>query len=253
MYKNAIVRTPCPEMVQGITTASLGKPDYRLALGQHAKYIEALKSLGLEVRVLGPDSRFPDSTFIEDVALCTPGVAVITSPGAASRKGEEAELGNVLGSFYDHLEFITAPGTLEAGDVMMAGSHFYIGISDRTNHAGAEQLLSILKKHGMSGEKVELSGLLHLKTGISFLEDQMILVGKELSYHPAFGTFRKIMVPVGEAYAANSVWVNGTVLVPAGFPETKANIEQAGFNTLEVDVSEFQKLDGGLSCLSLRF
>jgi dimethylargininase len=253
MYKHAIVRTPCPEMVHGITTASLGKPDYKLALDQHVKYVEALESLGLEITVLGPDSRFPDSTFIEDVALCTPGMAVITSPGAASRKGEEADMIRVLGLFYDHLEFIKAPAMLEAGDVMMAGSHFYIGISDRTNHEGAEQLISILNRYGMTGEKVKLSGLLHLKTGVSYLEDQMILVGKELSDHPAFGTFRKIMVSVGEAYAANSVWVNGTVLVPAGFPETKANIERAGFNTLAADVSEFQKLDGGLSCLSLRF
>jgi dimethylargininase len=231
----------------------LGKPDYRLALDQHSTYIEVLESLGLEITALLPDSRFPDSTFVEDVALCTPKLAVITSPGASSRKGEEVEMAEVLGSFYDHVETIEAPGTLEAGDVMIAGSHFYVGISDRTNHAGAEQLISFLKKYGMSGEKVELTGLLHLKSGVSYLEDNILLVGKDLSDLPAFYDFRKIEVPADEACAANSLWVNGTVLVPAGFHATRAKIEQAGIKTIAVDVSEFRKLDGGLSCLSLRF
>jgi dimethylargininase len=253
MFKYAIVRTPCPEMIHGITSSSQGKPDYVLALDQHKHYIHALRSLGLEVTVLEPDSRFPDSTFVEDVALCTAGLSVITNPGAASRKGEQADMESILGSFYDSVEHIKAPGTLEAGDVMMADRHFYIGISDRTNHAGADQLIHILKKYRMTGEKIEIKRLLHLKSGMSYLEDDNLLVQNGLSDHPAFKKFRKIKVGTDEDYAANSLWVNGTVLVPSGFPITRYNIEKAGYPAISLDVSEFEKLDGGLSCLSLRF
>ncbi len=253
MFKHAIVRTPCPEMIHGITSAKLGKPDHTLALDQHKEYVEALRSLGLEITILEPDGRFPDSTFVEDVALCTVGLSVITNPGAASRKGEQDDMERVIGSFYDTLEYIEAPGTLEAGDVMMVGHHFYIGISDRTNHAGADQLIHILENHQMTGEKIEIKQLLHLKSGTSYLEDNNLLIRNELYNHPAFKTFRKIKVGGYEGYAANSLWMNGTVLVPAGFPITLRNIEQAGYPTITLDVSEFEKLDGGLSCLSLRF
>jgi len=253
MFKHAIVRTPCPEMIHGITSATLGKPDYSLALNQHKEYVETLRSLGLEITVLGPDGRFPDSTFVEDVALCTAGLSVITIPGAASRKGEEVDMERVLGSFYDHIEQIESPGTVEAGDVMMTGRHFYIGISNRTNDEGADQLIHILEKHQKTGEKIKFKKLLHLKSGMSYLEDNNLLVQNEFLNHPAFDRFRKIKVGADEGYAANSLWVNGTVLVPSGFPITRSNIEQAGYPTISLDVSEFEKLDGGLSCLSIRF
>ena len=253
MFKHAIVRTPCPEMIHGITSATLEKPDYAKALDQHNEYIEALRSIGLEVAVLEPDSRFPDSTFIEDVALCTAGMAFITNPGAASRNGEQQAMERVLGPFSDSLEQIKAPGTLEAGDVMMCDRHFYIGLSSRTNQQGADQLIHILEKHRMTGEKIELKRGLHLKSGISYLEENTLLMGKELFNHPAFKGFLKISVGKDEDYAANSLWVNGSVLVPSGFPKTRSNIEEAGYPTISLDVSEFEKLDGGLSCLSLRF
>jgi len=253
MFKHAIVRTPCTEMIHGITSGSLGKPDYDLALKQHKAYVDALRTLGLEVSILEPDSRFPDSTFVEDVALCTAEFAVITNPGAVSRKGEQHDMEAVLNSFYDTIEKIEVPGTLEAGDVMMTGRHFNIGISDRTDHEGADQLIQILEKHRMTGDKIELTKLLHLKSGMSYLEDNNLLIQDGLSLHPALRRFRKIKVGPGEDYAANSLWVNGTVMVPAGFPVTRNNIEKAGYPTISLDVSEFEKLDGGLSCLSLRF
>ncbi len=253
MFKHAIVRTPCPEMIRGITSATLGKPDYALALKQHREYVEVLRSLGLKITVLAPESRFPDSTFVEDVALCTSGVSVITNPGAVSRKGEQVGMERVLAPFYDTIERIDAPGTLEAGDVMMTGRHFYIGVSKRTNPQGADQLIHILGKYQMTGEKIELRKLLHLKSGMSYLEDNTLLIRKECITHIASKRFRKISVGIDEGYAANSLWVNGTVLVPAGFPETRLKIEQAGYPTIALDVSEFEKLDGGLSCLSLRF
>jgi dimethylargininase len=240
-------------MVHGLTSASLGKPDYNLALFQHARYVEALQERGLELKALEPDNRFPDSTFVEDIALCTPEFAVITHPGAPSRRGETKEIRNVLSSFYAQLENIEPPGTLEAGDVMMAGNHFCIGLSGRTNAEGACQLVRILEKYGYSGETILLKDMLHLKSGVSYLEQDRLLVVSQFAHHPAFKDFHKIEVDPMEAYSANSLWVNGIVLVPEGFPRTREKIERAGYSTVALDVSEFQKLDGGLSCLSLRF
>ena len=253
MFKNAIVRKPCPEIINGLTSVSLGKPDYNKALDQHAGYVEALRSCGLNVKVLEADSQFPDSVFVEDVALCTSECAIVTNPGAPSRNDEKLEMNAVLKSFYKHIEAIEAPGTLDAGDVMMVGKHFYIGISERTNGQGAEQLISYLERYGMTGSMVPLKEMLHLKSGLSYLEQNHLLITGEFINHPAFADFQKIKVDPDESYAANSLWVNSTVLVPAGFPRTLAKIKQAGYHTLILDVSEFRKLDGGLSCLSLRF
>ena len=253
MFKNAIVRKPCPEIINGLTSVSLGKPDYNKALDQHAGYVEALRSCGLNVKVLEADSQFPDSVFVEDVALCTSECAIVTNPGAPSRNDEKLEINAVLKSFYKHIEAIEAPGTLDAGDVMMVGKHFYIGISERTNGQGAEQLISYLERYGMTGSMVPLKEMLHLKSGLSYLEQNHLLITGEFINYSAFADFQKIKVDPDESYAANSLWVNSTVLVPAGFPRTLAKIKQAGYHTLILDVSEFRKLDGGLSCLSLRF
>lgn len=253
MFKNAIVRKPCPEIIEGLTSASLGKPDYSKALDQHEKYVDALIGCGLDVKILEVDSSFPDSVFVEDVALCIPECAIITNPGAPSRNGEKLEMKEVLQSFYKHIEAIEAPGTLDAGDVMMVGKHFYIGISQRTNAPGADQLIRILKRYGMTGSAVPFNKMLHLKSGLSYLEQNHLLISGEFISHPAFTNFQKIEVDPHESYAANSLWVNSTVLVPAGFPKTREKIEQAGYRTKVLDVSEFRKLDGGLSCLSLRF
>lgn len=253
MFKKAIVRIPCPEMIHGITTASLGKPEYEIALEQHGEYIEVLQSCGLDVQVLEPDSRFPDSTFVEDVALCTPACAILTNPGAPSRNGEKYEMSDLLQSYYDIVESIISPGTLDAGDVMMVDEHFFIGVSERTNTEGADQLITILEKFQMSGEKVHLNEMLHLKSGVAYLEEGHLLVGGEFISNPAFKGFHRLEVDPDETYAANSLWINETVLVPANFPKTRDKIEKAGYKTITLNVSEFQKLDGGLSCLSLRF
>ncbi len=240
-------------MVNGLSNAGLGTPDYATALIQHTDYIEALRTCGLEVTVLPPDEVFPDSTFVEDAALLTPRCAVITRPGAPSRRQETVSIRDAVGGFYTDLETIEAPGTLEGGDVMMAGMHFFIGLSERTNIDGARQLIGILEKHGMTGSVVELEEVLHLKTGVSYLENNHLLACGEFLDKPEFQAYELLPVVPGEAYAANSLWLNGTVLVPAGNPRTLAMISSAGYEVLEVDVSEFRKLDGGLSCLSLRF
>ena len=254
MFTKAIVKTPCRAMVNGITTANLGKPDYDLALAQHQDYIKTLERCGLEVTVLPADEGFPDSTFVEDAALITPLCAVITNPGALSRRDEIIAIREAVRRYYPGLEQIESPGTLDAGDVMMVGKHFYIGLSKRTNLEGARQLIAILERYGMTGSTVSLETVLHLKTGVTYLENNTILAIDEFKTKDEFRQFRILEVDEAEeGYAANSVWVNGYVITPQGFPKTLAQIKAAGYEVIEVDVSEFRKLDGGLSCLSLRF
>jgi dimethylargininase len=253
MFRNAIVRYPSPSIKYGLTASKLGEPDYLKASEQHSKYVNALLNLGLSVKALEKDDHLPDSTFIEDVALCTPHCAIITNPGVESRRAEINGMRLVLEEFYDRIEEIIFPGTLEAGDVMMVGNHFYIGISKRTNTEGADQLIDILGKNNMTGSKIHLNKLLHLKSGVSYIENDNILVCGEFVTKKEFEKFNRIVIDSSESYAANSLWINGVVLVPEGFPETREKVERAGYQTMTLDVSEFRKIDGGLSCLSLRF
>ncbi len=255
MFENVIVRKPCKAMVEGITSADLGKPNYELALKQHDNYIETLKNCGVNVTVLEADEKYPDSCFVEDVALCTQKCVIVTRPGALSRRGEiEAQdMKAALEKFYDNIEYIVDPGTVEAGDIMMVGDHFYIGLSARTNEEGGRQMIEILKKYGMTGSIVPLREVLHLKTGLAYLENNNLLVAGEFVTSPEFKNFNKIIINPEESYSANCIWVNDVVIVPEGYSGTKTAIEAAGYKVVEVDTSEFRKLDGGLSCLSLRF
>lgn len=253
MFSNAIVRTPCENMVSGITSANLGSPNYDMAIVQHERYIAALESCGVSVTILDKEEDYPDSTFVEDTALITPECAILTNPGAFSRKGEVDSIREALSEFFSELEEIKAPGTLDAGDVMMVGSHYYIGLSQRTNAEGARQLISILQDYDLSGSTVEMGSILHLKTGLSYLENNSLIIASGFSHEAQFTDFKQIHIPDDESYAANAIWVNDKVIVAEGFPKSRAAIEQAGHETVALKMSEFQKLDGGLSCLSLRF
>lgn len=255
MFKNVIVRVPSNSISNGISSADLGKPIYTKALMQHETYVSALTKTGVDVTVLEPHDEFPDACFVEDVALCTSKCAIITRPGAETRRDEAAldDLAAALHKFYDHVEKIEAPGTIEAGDIMMVGDHFYIGLSARTNESGASQMIAILEKYGLSGETVPLKEVLHLKTGLSYIENNNLLISGEFVDDPRFAKFNKIIVDPDEAYGANSIWLNGYVLVPAGYPKIQKKIEELGYKVIVVDTSEFRKIDGGLSCLSLRF
>lgn len=254
MFTRAIVRKPCKNIVQGLTASNLGIPDYERALIQHSNYVQALRECGLEVYILEAEEDYPDSVFIEDIALLTPHCAIITNPGAPTRRDETAGIRDMLQEFYEDIFKIQPPGTLEAGDVMMAGDHYFIGLSKRTNREGAEQLKAFLNEFNLSGSTVELQNLLHLKTGVSYLENNTMLIASEFKGATIFNRYKCIEVPPEETYAANSIWVNGTVIVPKGYPVTIQKIKDAGDDQiLTVDTSEFRKLDGGLSCLSLRF
>ena len=254
MFKNAILRRPGRSLVNGITSApELGKPEYRIAIKQHDDYIEALKFCGMEVTVLQADESFPDSCFVEDVAVCTRKFAMIAKPGAPSRRGEEKEIIGAVKKFYNNIEYIKEPGILEGGDVMMVKDHFYIGLSERTNREGAKQFIRVLGKYGMSDSMMEISETLHLKSGLAYLEENILLVAGEFIDNLKFKRFNKIVIDEDEIYSANCIRVNDYILVPAGCPKTKEKIENASFKIIVIDTSEYRKLNGGLSCLSLRF
>ena len=253
MFTKAIVRKPCQAMLSGLTEANMGLPNYALACEQHQDYISALKECGLQVTELPALEDYPDSCFVEDVALLTPKCAILTHPGAASRRGETQHIEDAIKAFYPNIERIDFAGHVEAGDIMMVADHFYIGLSARTDAQGAAQLIEILNKYNLSGSMVEMSELLHLKTGLSYLENNNLVTFGEMRTHQDFTEFTRIEIDEDEDYAANCVWINGTVLVPKGFPKALHAIQQLGYKTREVAMSEFQKLDGGLSCLSLRF
>lgn len=253
MFKTAIVRKPGKSFINGLTEANLGLPNYEKALTQHKSYISALKLCGLNVHILEADEAFPDSTFIEDTALLTPNCAIIMNPGASSRRNEILQMRNVIENYYENIEIVKTPGTVEAGDIMMVGNHFYIGLSERTNNEGAQQVIKILEKYEMSGSVIKVGKGLHLKSSVAYLEKNNLLATKDFSAHADFKKFNIVEIPTEENYAANCVWINDKVIIPAGFPKSKQKIIDQGYAIHEVDVSEFRKLDGGLSCLSLRF
>ena len=252
-FSKAIVKIPCENMVNGLTTANLGKPDYKLALKQHEKYIEALQHCGLDVTILPFDNNYPDSTFVEDTALLTPECAIITMPGDPTRQGETESIKEAVSKYYNNIEQVNLPMTVDAGDIMMIGKHFYIGLSDRTNIEGANQVINILNKYRMSGSTIDINNMLHLKSGVNYLENNIIAVTEKLWDHNDLKDFDKIRVDNDEAYAANCLWLNGKVIVADGFPKIRNLIEKKGCEVITLCVSEFEKLDGGLSCLSLRF
>lgn len=256
MFKHAIVRAPSRTFADGLTTTRLGLPDLDTAFAQHADYCAALEQCGLTLTRLEADDRFPDATFVEDTAILTDRIAILTNPGAQSRQGEVEAVRDALTAFYPSLEAITAPGTLDGGDICQAGDHFFIGLSRRTNESGARQLATVLGGQGYTSATVnirDVSPLLHLKSGLAVLDGGRLVVIEALSGHQAFRGYEAIVAAADELYAANCVQVNDQVLVAGGFPRLHAALRDRGYSLSVLDMSEFQKMDGGLSCLSLRF
>jgi dimethylargininase len=256
VFRNAIVRVPSRTLADGLTTARLGRPDLDTAFAQHADYCAALQQCGLRLTRLEADDSLPDATFVEDTAILADRVAILTNPGAPSRQGEVAAVRDALSAFYASLETITAPGTLDGGDICQMEDHFFIGLSHRTNELGARQLGEILSRHGYPSTTVEIRdvpALLHLKSGLAALDGGRLVLIEGLAGHAAFRGYETIPVAADELYAANCVQVNDHVLVAAGFPRLHASLRDLGYAPIVLDISEFQKMDGGLSCLSLRF
>jgi dimethylargininase len=232
----------------------LGVPRFELVLTQHAEYCAALRGCGLNVTTLEADPDHPDSTFVEDTAVVTARSAILTRPGALSREGEVTAMRPILQRFFPALTEIETPGTLDGGDICEAGEHFFLGVSQRTNEEGARQLAAHLASMGFTSEVVDVRGIqsiLHLKSGVSYVGENTLVVIEEMA--GTFSGYERIVVAQEESHAANCVRVNDRVLVAAGYPRLIGELRERGFSPLELDMSEFQKMDGGLSCLSLRF
>jgi dimethylargininase len=256
-FTRAIVRPPSATFTQGITSHSaLGAPDLTHAAQQHAAYCKALVSCGLTLTTLPPDDAYPDSTFVEDTAVLAPGCAVLTRPGAASRAGEIVSMKGALAEFFPTLHEIVAPGTVDGGDICEAEGEVFIGISERTNAEGAQQLTAFLAQAGIPARTIDIRkipGLLHLKSGLTSLGNKVLIAAPEIAERPEFVGYHVVSIIPGEEYAANCVRVNNRVLIAVGFPKLLATLQRLEFDPLELAMGEFEKLDGGLSCLSLRF
>jgi dimethylargininase len=256
MFTRAIVRPPDKNFADGLTTVDLGTPDYSIALQQHAHYCEALERCGLSLTPLPIDPDYPDSTFVEDTAILTERGAILTRPGALSRAGEVISMKATLSKFYSTLPTITAPGTLDGGDICEAGNHFFIGLSHRTNVAGARQLSEFLSSLGYTSSCIDIRnvpGILHLKSGIAYIGDNRLVLIDSLVDRSEFHGYEIVHVAPAENYAANCVRVNDHVLIAQGYPILEQTLNTLGYETTALDMSEYQKMDGGLSCLSLRF
>lgn len=253
-FTRAITRRPAANIVDGLRAEDTGTPDLDRMLADHAKYVATLKATGAEVIELPPLEDYPDAVFVEDTALCLPQGAVMMRPGAASRMGEVAEMEPALRKVYDDVRQINGPGHIEGGDILVTGREILVGRSDRTDAAGVAELAEITAEWGHKLREVFTpEGVLHFKTDCSLLDGETILSTRRLDASGCFKGYRVLHVAVGEEAAANSIRFNQFVLLPAGFPRTAEMLSGAGYEVVEINNSECAKLDGGMSCLSLRF
>ena len=194
----------------------------------------------------------PDAYFVEDTAVVATDVAVITNPGADARKGEEETIAPVLAQ-YRKTEKIRPPATVDGGDILQVDKHFFIGVSERTNHEGAGQLSHILKRYGYTCTIVAVGEGLHFKSSVNYVGQNTLLITEDFSENAQFEGYDTIVVDSIESYAANTLFINDHLLVPRGYPDTRKKLEMLDFKIIELDTSEVRKMDGGLTCMSLRF
>ncbi|HEY6942335.1 dimethylarginine dimethylaminohydrolase family protein [Dokdonella sp.] len=226
--------------------------DLARAVEQHRAYRAALAALGCEVHDLPAQPDFPDAVFVEDVAIVVDELAVMTRPGAASRRDEGASVAPLLARWRT-LHAIEAPATLDGGDVLRIGRRVYVGESARTNADGIAQLRAILAPHGYTVHGVPIHGCLHLKSAVTALADDAVLLQPAWVDRDAFAGYRIVEVDPTEEHAANVLRIGDRVVSPACFPRTHARIRAAGIDVVAVDVSELQKAEGAVTCCSVVF
>ena len=253
-FTHAIARLPSTTIVDGLRAIDSGAPNLSRFRQHHGDYVDALRSTGAVVEVLQPLEQFPDSVFVEDAALCLPEGAVLMRPGAPSRLGEARAVAPNLATHYEEVHSIEEPGFIEGGDILTTEKEILVGQSARTNAAGIEALSKIVVRWGYTVREVSTpDGVLHFKTDCSLLDEETILATPRLGGSGCFEGYRVIHTAEGEDACANSVRFNDLVLVPAGFPKTAERLASSGYNVRPVANTEAAKLDGGMSCLSLRF
>jgi dimethylargininase len=247
----ALTQTPPLRMNLGVRTY-VGRTEINFSrvLDQHAGYCRCLAGLGAEVRVLEVNAHFPDGVFIEDTAVVLDEVAILASMGTAERRGEPAGVELALRQYRDVVR-IELPATLEGGDVLLLGKTLLAGISSRTNASGIAELATIAGRHGYSVNSVRVRNCLHLKTACTALPDGRLLVNPAWLDMPALQSFETVSVPAEEPWGANVLLLSSIVVLPAAHCRTAELVQQLGFETRSIDISEFAKAEGGVTCLSL--
>jgi len=253
-FTAALVREPSARAVGGLRVVDRGAPDLSGLRREHTAYVAALQAAGVTVERLPALDQFPDSMFVEDPALVFPEGAILLRPGAPSRAGEAAALAPALRARFASVLELPPPGHVDGGDVLTLPDRVLIGLSARTDRAGAEALVGCLARLGRRGEVVVTPpGVLHFKSDCSLLDDATVLVTARLATAGVFPGLRMLTVPAGEEGGANALRVNAAVLAGSHYPRTLALLRREGYAVVPLDIAEVGKLDAALSCMSLRW
>lgn len=253
-FTHALCRAPGRSAVKGIRANGGPDPDFTGLVAEHDAYVATLRDLGLAVDVLHPLTDFPDALFTEDVALTFPSGAILLRPGAPSRAGEVDHIRAPLAIHHARLLEMTGPGYADGGDVLRLADRVIIGLSARTDRAGAAELAKLLEKLGHRAEIAETPpGVLHFKTGCGLIDDRTILVVPTLADCPQFAGLEVVLTPLGEEQAANILRIRDTVLVGDRWLATRAMLSARGIETRPLPTDQIAHIDAGLSCMSLRW
>lgn len=226
--------------------------DVGVARAQHRQYEDCLAALGCEMHRLRAEPELPDSVFVEDTAVVFDELAMITRPGAESRRPETQSVAMAL-TPYRRLLYIESPGTIDGGDVLRIGKTLFVGLSHRSNQAGIEQMLALLEPFGYRVQEVRLNGCLHLKSAVTQVATDALLINPTWVEASVFAHMSTIDADPSEPYGGNALLVGETVVYPSAYPRTRGRLEDAGIPVRVVDVSELAKAEGGVTCCSLVF
>ena len=253
-FSRAITRKPAATIIDGLRAIDTGTPDLARMLAAHDAYIKTLRETGAEVIELPALAKYPDSVFVEDTALCLPQGAILMRPGAPTRVGEVAKMAPTLRDIYTDVRQIKGPGTIEGGDILVTSREILVGLSDRTDQAGVDELTELVRDWGYTVRTITIpADVLHFKTDCSLLDVDTILSTQRLAVSGCFADYNVIYTAPNEEAAANAIRYNRFVIMAAGFPNTAKRLRDSGYDVREIDNTECAKLDGGMSCLSLRF
>jgi len=253
-FTHTVSRLPGKSIANGLRAHRQPNPDHENFLREHVAYINALEIAGVETLVLPALENYPDSVFVEDAALCFGNQASILRPGAASRFGEAAAISPDLLKLFGNISNLDNDGFVDGGDILLTDDEALIGLSERTDQKGVDALTPHLQKHGYKPRIVNTpKGVLHFKSDCSLLDSETIFSTKALAESGCFENYKVVLTPTGEEAAANLIRVNDYVIMRTGFPKTKTLLERHGYQVMVVNAEEAAKVDGGLSCMSLRF
>jgi len=251
-FKNAIIRQPNKSIQNGLSSQNL-HPQYEVIAEEHSSYIKAIKEAGLQIKLLESLEEYPDSIFVEDPALTYKSNIIILNPFDLSRNGERDIIKEEIKHLFDKMLFIEN-GFVEGGDILNINNHFIIGLSNRTNKLGADNLSKILQSLGATVEICKTpDDILHFKSECSIIDDDTILVSNKMAQLDYLQShYHLIELPFGEEGAANALRLNDKLLLPDGFTKAEEMLSKK-YNIIKVKVDEIAKVDAGLSCMSLRW